>query len=173
MINTVFMVGVIEQCFISEPKNKDRASAALLVRYGGDRNQTGSAVEFINAALVRIPPFRLPSVRDRLRKGAFVHIIWHIQGLLKHQAGQGVVDVEIVVDRIDFMQGLNSVHGEYRNRRARPVNGDGAGRSEPVANAVDAPGNAGEPIEVAAEAILAAGLAGDEAQEPAAADAVA
>ncbi|MGC8519387.1 MAG: hypothetical protein ACP5P4_12835 [Steroidobacteraceae bacterium] len=170
MINSVFMVGVIEQYFISEPKNKDRASAALLVRYGGDRNQTGSSVEFINAALVRIPPFRLPSVRDRLRKGAFVHIIGHIQGLLKHQAGQGVVDVEIVVDRIDFMQGLNSVHGEYRNRRARPVNGEGTDRKEPTDNAS---GDGAEPIEVAAEAILAAGLAGDETEAPAAADAVA
>ena len=170
MINSVFMVGVIEQYFISEPKNKDKASAALLVRYGGDRNQTGSSVEFINAALVRIPPFRLPTVRDRLRKGAFVHIIGHIQGLLKHQAGQAVVDAEIVVDRIDFMQGLNSVHGEYRNRRARPANGDGAGHAEPAANA---PGNAGEPIEVAAEAILATGLADEEAQESAATDAVA
>lgn len=168
MINTVFMVGVIEQYFISEPKNKDKASAALLVRYGGDRNQTGSSVEFINAALVRIPPFRLPSVRDRLHKGAFVHIIGHIQGLLKHQAGQGVVDVEIVVDRIDFMQGLNSVHGEYRNRRARADHGNA--RTEPAA---DVSGDAPAPIEVAAEAILAAGTADEESQEPAAADAVA
>ncbi len=170
MINTVFMVGVIEQYFISEPKNKDKASAALLVRYGGDRNQTGSSVEFINAALVRIPPFRLPSVRDRLHKGAFVHIIGHVQGLLKHQAGQGVVDVELVVDRIDFMQGLNSVHGEYRNRRARADHGNGTARTEPAA---DASGGTAAPIEVAAEAILAAGMAGEESQEPATADAVA
>ena len=169
MINSVFMVGVIEQFFISEPKNKDKASAALLVRYGGDRNQTGSSVEFINAALVRIPPFRLPTVRDRLRKGAFVHIIGHIQGLLKHQAGQAVVDAEIVVDRIDFMQGLNSVHGEYRHRRARPEKGNGTDHAEASDNAST---GTPDPIQVATETILAAGAAAEESPEPAA-DAVA
>ena len=169
MINSVFMVGVIEQYFISEPKNKDKASAALLVRYGGDRNQTGSSVEFINAALVRIPPFRLPTVRDRLRKGAFVHIIGHIQGLLKHQAGQAVVDAEIVVDRIDFMQGLNSVHGEYRHRRARPGNGNGTDHAEASDNAST---GTPDPIQVATETILAAGADAEESPEPAA-DAVA
>lgn len=131
MINTCFMVGIIDRVFISEPKRADKASAAILLRYGDDRNQSGSAVEFVNAALIRIPPFRLPSVRDRLKVGAFVHVIAHIQGVFKHQAGQGVFEVEIVVDRIDFVQGLNSVYSTYRKGRGAPSNGRGMERVGP------------------------------------------
>ncbi|MHB1539715.1 MAG: single stranded DNA-binding domain-containing protein [Steroidobacteraceae bacterium] len=126
MINTLVLVGVIDRVHISEGKTKDKASGAIVLRYGDDRNQSGGAVEFINAALVRIPPYRLPAVRDRLQPGAFVHLIGHIQGLFKHQAGQGVLDTELVADRIDFVQGLNSVHNAYRKGRGTPPRGNGA-----------------------------------------------
>ena len=114
MINTFLMVGVLERVHISEPRKKDKASGAIVVRYGDDRNQSGGQVEFLNAALIRIPPYRLPAIRDRLREGAFVHVVGHIQGVYKHQAGQGVLDIELVADRVDFVTGLNSVRNAYR-----------------------------------------------------------
>lgn len=126
MINTLVMVGLIERVHISEAKRKDKATAAIVVRYGDDRNQSGGAVEFINAALIRIPPYRLPAFRDRLKAGAFVHIVGHIQGVFKHQAGQGVLDTELVADRIDFIQGLNTVRSAYRKGRETSEQANGA-----------------------------------------------
>lgn len=133
MINTFLMVGVLERVHISEGRKKDKATAAIVVRYGDDRNQSGGQVEFLNAALIRIPPYRLPPVRDRLREGAFVHVVGHIQGVFKHQAGQGVLDTELVADRVDFVTGLNSVRNAYRKGHGPHPNGDeseGAAPSE-------------------------------------------
>ncbi len=154
MINTLVMVGVIERVHISDPKKKDKASAALVVRYGDDRNQSGGAVEFVNAALIRIPPYRLPAFRDRLKEGAFVHIVGHIQGVFKHQAGQGVLDTELVADRIDFVQGLNTVRNAFRRGRGTPshANGaDGAEHEEHPGHDIDGVDEAG------ADAILGSG----------------
>ena len=128
MINTFLMVGVLERVHISEGRKKDKATAAIVVRYGDDRNQSGGQVEFLNAALIRIPPYRLPPVRDRLREGAFVHVVGHIQGVFKHQAGQGVLDTELVADRVDFVTGLNSVRNAYRKGHGpHPEGEDGDG----------------------------------------------
>lgn len=163
MINTLVMVGVIERVHISDSKKKDKATAALVVRYGDDRNQSGGAVEFINAALIRIPPYRLPAFRDRLKEGAFVHIVGHIQGVFKHQAGQGVLDTELVADRIDFVQGLNTVRSAYRKGRGTSAHADGAGgaeHDEPSGHDTDAGDEAG------AEAILEGGAAGGDGSVP-------
>lgn len=158
MINTVVIVGVIENVHISEPKRADKATAAILVRYGDLRNQTGKVVEFVHAVLVRVPPFRLPMVRDQLKVGAFVHVIGHLQGLLKNQAGQAVFDVEVVVDRIDFMQGLNSVVPTHRKDRGPKPRANGAGRHE-AAEPVEP---AGHDAEAAADAILEGGEGMDQ-----------
>lgn len=174
MINTFVMVGVIHQVHISESKRKDKTTAAVLLRYGDDRNQSGMAVEFINAALMRIPPYRLPSVRDRLKVGAFVHVIGHVQGVFKSQAGQGVFEVELVVDRIDFVQGLNSVHYAYRKGRDAPANGNGADHGEASRPAQGAGEEAGADAILSGEAECGAGgPSADSAGEPAEADAVA
>ena len=154
MINTLVMVGVIERVHISDSKKKDKATAAIMVRYGDDRNQSGGAVEFINAALIRIPPYRLPAFRDRLKEGAFVHIVGHIQGVFKHQAGQGVLDTELVADRIDFVQGLNTVRSAYRRDRGTTSHAnraDGAEREGPSGHDTEGADDAG------ADAILESG----------------
>ena len=133
MINTFLMVGVLERVHIAEGRKKDKATAAIVVRYGDDRNQSGGQVEFLNAALIRIPPYRLPPVRDRLREGAFVHVVGHIQGVYKHQAGQGVLDIELVADRVDFVAGLNSVRSAYRKGHGPHPNGEEAASAESTA----------------------------------------
>jgi hypothetical protein len=161
MINTVVIVGVIETVHISEPKRADKATAAILVRYGDLRNQTGKVVEFVHAVLVRVPPFRLPMVRDQLKVGAFVHVIGHLQGLVKNQAGQAVFDVEVVVDRIDFMQGLNSVVPTHRKDRGSKPRANGADRHEPTQPA-ESTETAGHDVEVAADAILEGGEGADQ-----------
>ncbi|MDE2343600.1 MAG: hypothetical protein KGL63_09470 [Betaproteobacteria bacterium] len=165
MINTFLMVGVLERVHISEPRKKDKASGAIVVRYGDDRNQSGGQVEFLNAALIRIPPYRLPAIRDRLREGAFVHVVGHIQGVYKHQAGQGVLDTELVADRVDFVQGLNSVRGAYRKGTGPHPHADEGGEA-PTMESGD-PGE-GEPSDTDADRLLSgAGQPQPEDERPA------
>lgn len=105
MINTFFLVGEIKKITVSEPKDpKKNASAVLLIQYGPQRELTNKAVEFVNAALVRIPSYRFPALRNRLRVGQTVQVIGRIQGVYKHLGDQGFFTVELVTDRIDVHQ---------------------------------------------------------------------
>lgn len=102
MINTIFLLGEIKKLTISEPKDpKKNASAVLLIQYGPQRETTGNAVEFVNAALVRVPSYKFPQLRNRLRQGQEVAITGHLQGVYKTLGDQGFFTVELVADRID------------------------------------------------------------------------
>ncbi len=104
MINTFILAGEIKKLTISEPKDpKKNASAILLVQYGVQREATGGNVEFVNATLVRIPSYKFPQLRGKLRMGQMVQITGHIQGVFKTMADQGFFTTELVADRIDVV----------------------------------------------------------------------
>lgn len=127
MINTLVIAGQLERVHISDSKRGADPSASIFLRYGDDRTFSGGAVEFIHATLIRVPPYRLKAIRDRLKEGAFVHVIGHVQGVFKNQAGQGILDTELVADRIDFVDGMNSVRNVYKKGHGRkPAAGAGA-----------------------------------------------
>lgn len=101
MINTFFLVGQLKKVQVSTPKDASKSpSAVLFVQYGPVREYTGGNVEFINAATVRVPSYRYPSVKDSLVEGATVQITGHFQGVLKAVMGESHVANELVVDRI-------------------------------------------------------------------------
>lgn len=101
MINTFFLVGQLKKVQVSTPKDTSKnPSAVLFVQYGPVREYTGGNVEFINAATVRVPSYRYPSVKDSLVEGATVQITGHFQGVLKAVMGESHVANELVVDRI-------------------------------------------------------------------------
>lgn len=103
MINTFFLVGEVKKVNISEPKDpKKNASAVLLIQYGTQREATGGPVEFVNATLVRVPSYKFPALRNRLKVGQKVVITGHLQGVYKNIADQGFFTVELVADRIDI-----------------------------------------------------------------------
>jgi hypothetical protein len=105
MINSFFLVGEVKKLTVSEPKDpKKNASAVMLIQYGVQRESTGGAVEFVNAAMVRVPSYKFPALRGKLRVGQTVNITGHIQGVYKTLGDQGFFTVELVADRIDVVR---------------------------------------------------------------------
>lgn len=104
MINAFFLVGEIKKISVSEPKGpkdpKRNASAVLLVQYGKQRETTGNAVEFVNAVLVRVPSYKYPQIKDKLKVGAKVQINGKLQGVLKTIVDDGFFTTELVADHI-------------------------------------------------------------------------
>lgn len=101
MANLFVVSGELKQIKIHEPKQEGKnASAVILVQYGKKRQRTGGAVEFANAVLIRIPPFKFPAVRDKLEVGRKVEVTGHLQGIVKPILNESFVTVELVADRV-------------------------------------------------------------------------
>lgn len=101
MIHAFFLVGEIKKISISEPKDpKKNASAVLLVQYGKQRETTGNAVEFVNAVMIRVPSYKFPQIKDKLKVGAQVQVNGHLQGVFKTIVDDGYFTTELVADRV-------------------------------------------------------------------------
>ncbi len=101
MIHNFFLVGEIKKISVSEPKDpKKNASAVILVQYGKQRETTGNSVEFVNAAMVRIPNYKYPQLKDKLKVGSTVQVNGHLQGVFKTIIEDGYFTVELVADRV-------------------------------------------------------------------------
>jgi hypothetical protein len=106
VIHAFFIVGDIKKIQVSEPKDpRKNASAVLLVQYGATREQTGGSVEFVNAVMVRVPSYKYPTLKDKLRVGAKVQINGHLQGVFKTMLDDGHFTTELVADRIFIEDG--------------------------------------------------------------------
>ncbi len=118
MIHAFFLVGEIKKIQVSEPKDPKRgASAVLLVQYGATREQTGGAVEFVNAVMVRVPSYKFPTLRDKLQVGKQVQVNGHLQGVFKTVMDDGYFTTELVADRV-------FVEGEREGRAERPTDAE-------------------------------------------------
>lgn len=107
MIHAFFIVGEIKKIQVSEPKDpKKNASAILLVQYGATRDSTGGAVEFVNAVMIRVPSYKYPQIKDKLRVGKQVQVNGHLQGVFKTVMDDGYFTTELVADRV-FVEGDN------------------------------------------------------------------
>jgi hypothetical protein len=101
MINTFFLAGEIKKVTVSEPKDPKKApTALLLVQYGPVRESTGGPVEFVNAVPVRVPGYKYPSVKDKLKAGKRVQITGHLQGVFRTLIDEGSFTTELVADRV-------------------------------------------------------------------------
>jgi hypothetical protein len=101
--NVFVVTGEIKKVDISEPKDPKRgASAIILLQYGPPRKQTGNAVEFVNAVLIRIPNYKFPVLRERIRVGQHVAVVGKLQGVYKPMMDTGFYTTELVADRVDF-----------------------------------------------------------------------
>lgn len=101
MIHAFFLVGEIKKIQVSEPKDpRKTASAVILVQYGATRESTGGPVEFVNAVMIRIPSYKYPQLKDKLRVGGKVQINGHLQGVFKAMMDEGYFTTELVADRV-------------------------------------------------------------------------
>lgn len=101
MINQFSLSGRLKRIQISD-KNPAKVSAVVLVQYGASRERTGGPVEFVNAIMVRIPPFRFEKVKQHLVEGNRIDISGHLQGVLKQVMAEGYFTSELVADRVTF-----------------------------------------------------------------------
>ena len=102
MLNLVAVSGEIKKLSVNQPKNSQKnASAVILLQYGVERETTGNAVEFVNAALIRVPSYKYPQLQGKLKEGQRVSVVGHLQGVWKNNLDQGYLTVELVADRID------------------------------------------------------------------------
>lgn len=112
MIHAFFVVGEIKKIQVSEPKDpKKNASAVLLVQYGTTRESTGGSVEFVNAVMIRVPSYKYPQIKDKLKVGKQVQVNGHLQGVFKTMLDDGFFTTELVADRI-FVEGDKETQGE-------------------------------------------------------------
>ena len=101
MINTFFIAGDIKKINISEPKDPSKsASAVILVQYGPQRESSGGAVEFVNAVMIRIPSYKFPALRGKIKVGQKVTVHGHLQGVFKNVMDEGYFTTELVADRV-------------------------------------------------------------------------
>lgn len=105
MIHSFFLYGEVKRINVSEPKDpKKGQSAVILLQYGATREQSGGAVEFVNAVMVRIPNFKFPQLKDKLKVGSKVQVTGHLQGVYKTIVDEGYFTTELVADKV-FVEG--------------------------------------------------------------------
>lgn len=150
MINTLILVGKISRLTVNEPKDPEKAkrggSAIALIQYGPVRDSSGGPVDFVNAAMVRIPNFKWQHYRDKLREGQIVEVTGHLQGIVKPLGMEQYFTVEVVADRIQVVARDDSENpfdfSARRPRRERSRDssakaGEAAGNDEAEAEATD------------------------------------
>lgn len=112
MINQFFLVGDIKKINVSTPKDPAKPeSAVMLVQYGAQREQSNGTVEFVNAVMIRVPSFKFPALKAKLKVGRKVQVTGHLQGVLKAAMDEGYFTTELVADRV-FVDGDESKAAE-------------------------------------------------------------
>ncbi|MHB1666135.1 hypothetical protein [Thiomonas sp.] len=106
-MNHFYMAGRIQQVRVHGGKRSvaeggKPPSAIILLQYGVAREGGNGPVEFLNAALIRIPAFRYDKIADKLVEGALVSVAGHIQGIMKQAMGEGYITSELVADNVRF-----------------------------------------------------------------------
>lgn len=102
-INTFVMSGEVKRLDVNNKPTKKGPAAMILVQYGPSRQRTDQAVQFLNVALVRVPPYVYEKCKDHLKVGRLVDITGHAQGVLKHVISEGFVSNELVADRLQVV----------------------------------------------------------------------
>lgn len=103
MINTFVMSGEVKRLEVNNKQTKKGPAAIILVQYGPSRQRTEQAVQFLNVALIRVPPYVFEKCKDHLKVGSLVDVTGHTQGVLKHIVNEGYVTNELVADRLQVV----------------------------------------------------------------------
>ncbi|HDR9103513.1 hypothetical protein [Paraburkholderia sp. A3RO-2L] len=102
-INTFVMSGEVKRIDVNSKPAKKGPAAVILIQYGPSRQRTDQAVQFLNVALVRVPPYVYEKCKDNLKVGSLVDVTGHTQGVLKHIVSEGFVTNELVADRLQVV----------------------------------------------------------------------
>lgn len=104
-VNTFVLSGVVQRVEQNHKPTRKGPAAVIVVQYGPTRARTDQAVQFMNVALIRLPPYVFEKCKDQLKEGALVDITGHVQGVLKPLVAEGYITNEMVADRLQFASG--------------------------------------------------------------------
>lgn len=102
-INTFVLSGEVKRLDVNTKPTKKGPAAVIVLQYGPSRQRTDQAVQFLNVALIRIPPYVFEKCKDQLRVGSLVDVTGHTQGVLKQLISEGYVTNELVADRLQVV----------------------------------------------------------------------
>jgi len=104
MINTFVLAGEVKRLDLNNKPTKKGPAAVIVVQYGPTRQRTDQAVQFLNVALVRVPPYVYEKCKDQLKVGCLVDLVGHAQGVMKSVlGGESFITNEIVADRLQVV----------------------------------------------------------------------
>lgn len=104
-VNTFVMSGEVKRMDLNARPTRKGPAAIILVQYGPSRQRTNQAVQFLNVALIRVPPYVYERCKDNLGVGSLVDITGHVQGVLKPLISEGFVTNELVATRLEVVDG--------------------------------------------------------------------
>jgi len=102
-INTIVLSGEVKRLDVNNKPTKKGPAAVIVVQYGPSRQRTDQPVQFLNVALVRVPPYVYEKCKHQLKVGSLVDITGHVQGVLKNILAEGYVTNELVADRLQVV----------------------------------------------------------------------
>lgn len=102
-INTFVLSGEVKRVDVNNKPTKKGPAAMILIQYGPSRQHTPQMVQFLNVALIRVPPYVYEKCKDDLKVGVLVDVTGHTQGVLKHIVAEGFVTNELVADRLQVV----------------------------------------------------------------------
>lgn len=117
-INTFVMSGEVKRVDMNSKPTKKGPAAMILIQYGPSRQRTDQQVQFLNVALVRVPPYVYEKCKGQLKEGCLVDVTGHIQGVLKHMLTEGFLTNELVADRLQVVDAENTEEAPAGNAPA-------------------------------------------------------
>ena len=102
-VNTFVMSGEVKRVDVNKKTTPQGPAAVMMVQYGPSRAKTERSVQFLNLALVRIPPYVYSKHEGKVKQGCLVDLVGHVQGVLKTVMNDAFVSNELVIDRLQIV----------------------------------------------------------------------
>ena len=102
-VNTFVLSGEVKRVDVNKKTTPQGPAAVIMVQYGPSRAKTDRSVQFLNLALVRIPPYVYSKHEGKVKAGCLVDLVGHVQGVLKTVMNDAFVSNELVIDRLQIV----------------------------------------------------------------------
>ena len=102
-VNTFVLSGEVKRVDVNKKTTPQGPAAVMMVQYGPSRAKTDRSIQFLNLALVRIPPYVYSKHEGKVKAGCLVDLVGHVQGVLKTVMNDAFVSNELVIDRLQVV----------------------------------------------------------------------
>jgi len=100
-VNTFVLSGEVKRLDINTKSTKKGPAAIIVLQYDKSRQRTDQAVQFVNAATLRVPHYLYSKdeIKDNLKVGSLIDVVGRVQGVLK----MGFMTVELVASNLQVV----------------------------------------------------------------------